>query len=524
MKALPIGIQDFKDLRTSQIDYIYVDKTEYLYNLATSGKVYFLSRPRRFGKSLMISTLNYLFQGEKELFKGLWIEDKWDWDDKYPVIRVDFSNIAFEYVDELKGIIDSKINIVAQEYEIGLTEENYALRFTELILKLKQKHNKNVVVLIDEYDKPILDHIRKKGLANEIRDVLRGFYSVIKASDEHTKFVMLTGITRFSKVSIFSGLNNLEDITMVNEYSTMLGYTQEELEHYFSEYIDRLAGEMDKSREEILSQIKEWYNGYRFSKKGERVYNPFSTMLLLKQKEFEAHWFETANPKFLIDLISEGDYFLPELENMEVGGEVLESFEIDTLPIEPLLYQTGYLTIESAKIDPRGFWLYKLGLPNKEVQVAFNEHLITYLTNVKPSERLRIQNNLYALLFNGDIEGFERQLKALFASLPYNSYVKNNIAHFEGYYLNVLFTYLAALGVPIIAETTTNRGRMDLTLEFRNKIYIIEVKVGEGSALKQIKEKRYWEKCQNRGKEIVLVGIIFDENERNISKVEWERV
>ena len=521
MDKLPIGVQDFAKLIKE--GRIYVDKTEYLYNLINNGNVYFLSRPRRFGKSLMISTLNYLFQGEKELFNGLWIDDKWNWDDKHPVIRVDFSKKEFKSSDELRVKISNILENAADMYDVELETSSYEEKFEELILKLKQKYNKNVVILIDEYDKPILDHIIEKGLANEIRDVLRGFYSVIKASDEHIRFVMLTGITRFSKVSIFSGLNNLEDITMVNEYSTMLGYTQEELEHYFSGYIDGLAEKIKKTREEILIEIKKWYNGYKFSDEAERVYNPFSTMLLLKQRRFEPHWFETGNPKFLLDVINEEGFFLPEIDNVVLSVEELGNFDIDHLSVRPLLYQTGYLTIDYVEyIDEIGETLYHLGFPNMEVRKSFNHALVRYLTD--EAQVAQKSKDLALSLVREDMEGFERQLKALFASLPYNSYVKNNIAHFEGYYINVLFSYLDGMGIFANVEEVTNKGRVDLTIEFKSKIFIIEVKVGEGSALKQIKEKRYWEKYQDRGKEIMLVGIIFDENERNISKVEWEKV
>ena len=382
MKTLPIGVQDFKVLRTSEEDYIYVDKSELLYNLVKGGRVYFLSRPRRFGKSLMISTLDYLFQGEKELFKGLWIEDKWNWDDKYPVIRVDFSKIKFKNSEELQKLIEEKLDEIAIKENIRLSGVNYSSKFDNLITVLKQKHNKNVVILIDEYDKPILDHIIEKGLANEIRDILRGFYSVIKASDEHIRFVMLTGITRFSKVSIFSGLNNLNDITMDNKYSTMLGYTQEELEHYFSAHIDALSKELDAKREFILSEIKDWYNGYKFSRKGERVYNPFSTMLLFDKGEFKAHWFETGNPKFLLDVINEEGFFLPEIDNVVLSVEELGNFDIDHLSVRPLLYQTGYLTIDYVEyIDEIGETLYHLGFPNMEVRKSFNHVLVRYLTD-----------------------------------------------------------------------------------------------------------------------------------------------
>jgi hypothetical protein len=376
---------------------------------------------------------------------------------------------------------------------------------------------------VDEYDKAILDHITDKELARQVREVLRGFYAVIKAMDGNIKFVMLTGITRFSKVSIFSGLNNLEDITMVREYATMLGYTQEELEKNFEEHIESLSEEQGISKERTLEKIKDWYNGYRFSNKDARVYNPFSTMLLLKHKEFKSHWFSTANPKFLIDILQEGDYFIPEIENIAVGREILDNFDIENITLEPLLYQTGYLTIKDARITRKETTVYKLTMPNKEVQISFNDILITKLTNRKNGEVENAQDRIILALEEGDICSFEKELKAIFAGIPYENYVKNNIAHFEGYYASVVYAYLASLGFAIIGEDVTNRGRIDITLKMKDKTYIIEFKVGE-NALEQIKERKYWEKYKAEEKEIIILGIEFDESQRNVSKVEWEKV
>ena len=393
MKKLPIGVQDFRKIREE--DYLYVDKTKILYEIVEKGDVYFISRPRRFGKSLMISTLDCMFRCEKELFKGLWIEDKWNWEDKYPVIRVDFSSFKPNTGEELKDSLSKRMEEIGRKNELKLSEGRYEEKFKDLISKLKEKYKKNVVVLVDEYDKPILDHITKRELAAEMREVLKGFYTIIKAMDGDIKFVMLTGVTKFSKVGVFSGLNNLNDITMASYTATLMGYTQEELESNFEEHIKELAKERKKSVEEILELIKDWYNGYRFTEKEVKVYNPFSTLILFNQKKFDNYWFASGTPTFLINLLKEGDYFIPSLENLCAGGIMLNSFEVENVALEPLLYQTGYLTIRDVELKVRGTLLYKLTMPNKEVQISFNDILITELTGKKNGEVIDRQEELY---------------------------------------------------------------------------------------------------------------------------------
>ncbi|NPA49256.1 MAG: AAA family ATPase, partial [Thermodesulfobacteria bacterium] len=332
MKKLPIGIQSFEVIRTE--GYYYVDKTPFVKKLVDEGKYYFLSRPRRFGKSLFLDTLRQAFLARRELFKDLFLENHWDWSVKYPVIYISFGAGVIKNPEHLNLRINEIFQNHGKLYGVNLKYRTPEGRFEELIILLKEKYRKKVVVLVDEYDKPILDNIEKKETAIEIRESLKNLYSVIKDADPYLKFVFITGVTKFSKVSLFSGLNNLKDITIHPEYATICGYTQSEFEHVFA---DRLKG-LD------LEEVKRWYNGYSWL--GEPVYNPFDILLFLDFREFRPFWFETGTPTFLIKLLIEKKYFIPELENLEVGEELIESFDVDTIRPETLLFQTGYLTID----------------------------------------------------------------------------------------------------------------------------------------------------------------------------------
>ncbi|MCD6185230.1 MAG: AAA family ATPase, partial [Deltaproteobacteria bacterium] len=315
MKNLPIGIQTFSDI--IQNDYLYVDKTEKVFDLVKNPKgVYFLSRPRRFGKSLLISTLNKIFEGEKELFKGLWIykaDLAWE---KYPVVRIDFSKSKARNEDELINYIVYQLDKIAQVYGITLKQTQYDIKFDELLTKLNQINK--VVILIDEYDKPIIDNIENKKLAIELREILKGFYTIIKACDEHIRFVLLTGVSKFSKAGVFSGLNNLEDISMDAQYSSLLGITMQEMEICFKEHIDLFAKSEGIRKFELIGKIRYWYNGFCFSKSCTKVFNPFSALLLFKKHNFSNYWFESATPSFLIKLIKEKNFDIEKMQNLEV--------------------------------------------------------------------------------------------------------------------------------------------------------------------------------------------------------------
>jgi len=507
MKKLPIGIQTFEKLIND--DCLYIDKTKLIYQLITSGSVYFLSRPRRFGKSLLLSTLEAIFKGKKELFKGLWIYDQpFQWKE-HPVIRIDFSKIQFESVPELKTEIIQLLDGNAREYGIDLQEEKYHARFAELIRKLAQISK--VVLLVDEYDKPILDHITDVKTAKEIQETLKGFYTVIKASDEYLKFILLTGVSKFSKVGVFSGLNNLEDITSSMDYAAILGYTQQELDFYFVDYIDALMNTTKQNSENISQLIKQWYNGYRFTIAEIYVYNPFSTLLLFKHRQFKNYWFESGTPTFLIDLITENNFEVPTIDNIAVGENAFSSYEIGHLFPIPLLYQTGYLTIK----DFVGR-LYTLGFPNLEVEDSFLQYLSEAYSKVPKELTENYLDKLIRALNSADMANFFENLKVFFANIPYTL----NIS-LEKHYQTIFYIIFTLLGLRIQAEVVTNKGRIDVVIELADTIYLFEFKLNgtKEQALEQIKSNDYAQKYQGTTKQIILVGVEFDKVTRNVG--EW---
>ena len=505
MKRLPIGIQTLRKIIEG--DYIYIDKTKHALELIDRYQYVFLSRPRRFGKSLFIDTLYEIFTGNKELFKGLYIYDKYDFE-PYPVIRIDWSgNFSTQESTEIvaKSIMDRNQELLG--IECSSTDAGVCLG--ELIFNAYKKYGKPVVVLIDEYDKPILDNIADVKEAEKRRNFLRGLYVHLKANDAYIRFVMLTGISKFSKASIFSGLNNLEDITLNPNFATICGYTQNDLETVFAEALK--GADMDK--------VREWYNGYNFL--GEHVYNPFDILLFIRnQFSFKPYWWESGTPFSLIELLKTRHYYLPDLEHLRIDETILSSFDIEDLQIEPLLFQAGYLTIDKVlEYEYTEVKEYLLRVPNKEVQISLNKLFFKYLTG----EMYRIDTQLLKDLWHGQPGTLKTSLQRLFASIPYNNYVNNTISIYEGYYASVVYAYLASLGFRLIAEDVTDRGRVDLTIFAGKNIYIIEFKVGGDDALQQIKQKRYWEKYTGQGN-IFIVGINFDDNERNISKFEWEKL
>jgi hypothetical protein len=508
MKKLPIGIQTFQKIRKD--DYIYIDKTKLAIELVNNHSYVFLSRPRRFGKSLFIDTLQELFEGNKELFKGLYAYDNWDFEEKYPVIKIswsgDFRTLKSTKIRAIDVLRDNR-----EKLEIDCKfPNNPSSCLAELIKRSYKKYNQQVVVLIDEYDKPILDNLDNLEIAKETREFIKGFYSVLKDNDRYLKFVFLTGVSKFSKVSIFSGLNNIQDISLDKRYGNICGYTQKDLETSFKEYL----------KDADLKQVKKWYNGYNFL--GESVYNPFDILLFIDNSLiFRNYWFETGTPSYLIKLLKEKNYFIPQLENLVVGEELINSFDIEEIKLETILFQAGYLTIDKMIQTRRMKIEYKLKIPNREVLMSLNDLFIDYLTTKIENQ---IQDKLYDILYDKNIKELESVLTSLFASIPYNNFTNNNMQNYEGYYASVIYAYFASLGVDIIAEDVTNLGRIDLTLIIRDKIYIIEFKVGNENALNQIKQKEYHKKYVSENKEIILVGINFDKEKRNISKVEFEEM
>jgi len=514
MKKLPIGVQTFSKLREG--GYCYVDKTDLIYQLThRAGDYYFLARPRRFGKSLLVSTLKAAFSGQRTLFKGLYLEKNWDWDIEYPVIDISFGGGIFDSRETLEKTIHSILNGHAFNNGIELIENAIHLKFKELIQRLNSKYKRRVVILVDEYDKPILDNIDKTDTALEIREGLKNFYSVIKDSDAHIRFAFLTGVSKFSKVSIFSGLNNLNDITFEKRYATLCGYTENEIKLVFAEFLDGVD----------FKQLGKWYDGYNFL--GENVYNPYDVLLYLDSRVFKNYWFETGSPSFLAKLIQTRQYVVPQLEHIEVSETMLSSFDIDHIEIETLLFQAGYLTVQSVRQQgPRR--IFRLTYPNLEVKMSLTASLLSGFVRY-PLEQEQNLSAAYTALQQADFKALKAVFHAFFASIPHDWYRKNQLAGYEGYYASIFYCYFTALGLTVTAEDTTNKGQIDLTVRLGDKLYIIEFKVlGKtgtvGNALKQIKEKNYHEKFQQKGVVIHIIGVEFNKEERNIVGFEWERI
>ncbi len=514
MKKLPIGIQTFEKIATG--NYVYVDKTAIALQLIENGEYYFLSRPRRFGKSLFLDTLQDIFQGRKELFKGLAIHDQWDWKSTCPVIKISFGAGVHEGDNARDALDRTMISILKHNQKrLKLRCENITDAkecFTELIEAAYDKYGK-VVILVDEYDKPILDNISDKDTARMMRDRLKNIYSVIKDSDRYIKFVFITGVSKFSKVNLFSGLNNLNDITLDPRYATICGYTHHDLETTFKQYLQRVD----------MEELKDWYNGYYYL--GDKVYNPFDILLFIDKGAdyFENYWWSTGNPSFLLKLLQEKTWHIPEIENYTASAATLDAFDVDHIDLIALLWQTGYLTIKEKRRTSFGS-NYLLTVPNREIQTSLNVLFITYLTK-QTHETLQFQQGLHDCLKAGDLKGLEASIKRLFSSIPYNNFTNNKLQNYEGYYASVMYAYLASLGFELIAEDTTNHNRIDLTLKLDNKIYIFEIKAVDkatGKALEQIEAREYFLKYQG-DKTVYAVGIEFCKQQRNIRLFEWKQ-
>jgi len=459
MKKLGIGISDFKELING--NYIYVDKTQYIYNLINSGKYYFLSRPRRFGKSLLISTIEYLFKGERELYKGLYIEDKWNWEENYPVVRIDFIKTQVRDEKELEKELKATIIETGKGYGYKYNKEYTINRNFELLLKrIYEERKKQVVILIDEYDKPILDNIENKKEGEKIREKLKGFYTILKGLDRYIRFFLITVVSKFAKVSLFSGLNQLKDISLDPKYGNICGYTQNELEFYFKDYLQGLN----------LDEIKEWYNGYYFLQ--DTLYNPFDILLFLDSKEFNNYWYETGKTEFLFKLLKNKDYQLPYLTKAYYTNEILDKFDIEYISIEALMFQTGYLTIkEVKKIDNEKFFI--LNYPNKEVRQSFNKELLFYITH---EYQTNITSKLKLAIIQENIYEIKNQINIFLNSISYQI-LKN-----EYVYQAAIYGLIYSMGYNIIIEDNTSKGRIDLTILVNNSIvYIIEFKVIQNS-------------------------------------------
>ena len=452
-RKLPIGIQTFREIREDHC--YYVDKTAYMGRLVAEGKHYFLSRPRRFGKSLFLDTIKVLFEGNEPLFEGneplfegneplfegneplfegLAIHEQWDWSVRHPVLRLDFSRGHFKEPSQLQEDVAAQLD--AMEKQVGVSSDyaGAAVRFSQLIKALHERSGQRVVVLVDEYDKPILDALETPEVARANRDFLHGLYSTIKFGDAHLKFTFLTGVSKFSKVSLFSGLNNLIDITLDPHYSAICGYTEADLDAVFAPELPGLDRE----------EIQRWYNGYNWLGE-EAVYNPFDVLLLFRRRAFAAYWFETGTPTFLLETLLARGISAVDLDHMLGSEELLSAFDVDHIAPEALLFQTGYLTIRRTELRG-GRMYYRLGYPNREVQQSLNESLLNHLTG-NPARQAEHSARLYDLLLVNDFDGLKTLLEAFFDSIPYQCHTNNEIANtYEGYYASVFYSYFASLG------------------------------------------------------------------------------
>ncbi|MDX9701337.1 MAG: ATP-binding protein [Rhodocyclaceae bacterium] len=513
-KKLPIGIQTFREIREE--DYYYVDKTPHALRLIGEGKYYFLSRPRRFGKSLFIDTLAELFAGNEALFRGLYCHDRWDWSVRYPVIRFSFAEGIIENRSELEERIDFLLAHNAGRLGLEpLPGGSIHNRFSILIERAECKYGRRVVVLVDEYDKPILDNLTRPELARQMRDGLRDLYSVIKGQDAHIKFAMLTGVSKFSKVSLFSGLNNLNDITVEAAYSAICGYTDEDVDTVFAPELPGLDREL----------IRAWYNGYNWT--GEAVYNPFDLLLLFQKRDFRPYWFETGTPTFLVDLLRARQAMLPELGRAVAGEALLSSFDVGLIATEALMWQTGYLTIERVE-HAFGEHRYHLRYPNHEVYQSLSNALLHAWTGTQETPRPALNNKyrLGDLLLANDFTGMEQLFTSFFASIPHDWFRNNPIAQYEGYYASVFYAYFASLGLDIVPEESSNAGRLDMAVRFNGQVYLFEFKVvelePEGAALAQIKARGYADKYRDRNEPIHLIGVEFSREQRKVVGFEVE--
>jgi hypothetical protein len=503
MQQLPIGEQNFAKMR--RLNMLYVDKTEQIYRLLQGSNYNFLSRPRRFGKSLTLSTIRNIFQGEKELFKGLWIENQWDWSVKHPVVHISFNQIGYAEIG-LAAALTKALRQVADDFGVDVKSTTPGLLLRELILAMAAKHG-TVVLLIDEYDKPLIDFLNKNELsiAKENRAILKSFYSGLKddAAQAALRFFLITGVSKFSQVSLFSDLNYLSDITLNSKYNTLVGYTQEELLQNFEDYLQllqRKIGNVD--RPALLERIRRWYNGYSWDGT-ERVYNPFSILLLFENLNFGDFWFKSGTPTFLINLLKEQELYV--VDDMRVSGILFDSYDLENMDARALMFQAGYLTVK--QYDPYRN-RYTLGYPNREVEEAMNNYLIASLLNRMPVDALRPVELLEEGFLRNDLPKVIAVINSLLKDLP-SHLLDDKTEHFYHALVHLHFRYL---GLYLESEVHTSDGRMDALVQTPTHVYIIEFKLNVDAkvALAQIVEKQYAEKFRLIQKEIIGLGISFD--------------
>ena len=529
-RKLPVGIQSFEKLRRD--GYLYVDKTAFVRQLIQSSNPYFLSRPRRFGKSLFLSTLEAYFLGQKELFKGLYLEKAEEeqaefeqraaWE-AYPVLYLDFNTGNYIESDELGMNLNGHLCKWEKLYGVEPSEQNFALRFAGVITRACQQTGKQVVILVDEYDKPLLQTMGVNEELNEqYRNTLKAFYSVIKTCDQYIRFAFLTGVTKFSKISIFSDLNNLRDISMEEDYAGICGITQEELEANFQSEIQILATRQDLTYQQALAELKQWYDGYLFHPAGEGMYNPYSVLSALAKREIKSYWFSTGTPTFLVNYLKEAHYFIPDLDgNVELNESGLETYRAVSENALPILFQSGYLTIIGYIKEAR---LYKLGFPNDEVRYGFLENLLPAYSSLPLGDTGKSVWQFVQDIREGKVDSFMERMRSIIAGIPYDNFTEENMKLREQNYQTAVYLVFALMGQFVQTEVHCSTGRIDCVVYTVDSIYLFEFKLtGSGSAedaLNQIKEKEYAAKYQVNGKKIMLIGAGFDEKARTIK--DWK--
>ena len=516
-RLLPIGLQDFRTMR--ERGFYYVDKTSLIRQLVEEGHFYFLSRPRRFGKSLLLDTLRSAFNCREELFLGLDIHGHWDWSVPHPVVRLSFDG-KYNDPGEIEGDVIEQLEAAERQHGLAPapTSDTGPRRLRSVLDRLHRSAGRRVVVLVDEYDKPILDVLHDPELATANRDYLRGFYGIIKGSAEHVRFVFVTGVSMFSKVSLFSGLNNLEDISLDPRYATICGYTEDDLDGVFGPELDGLDRE----------EIRTWYNGYHW-RGGERVYNPYDVLLLLRNREFRPYWFETGSPNFLFRMLMEKSVSPMELESQLADMSLVSKFDVNDIGIEALLFQTGYLTIADEQKDDFDT-LYRLDYPNLEVRISLNRGLLGHLgkTGRKPLDEGR---ELRTLLEANDFDGFADRLRSYLSGVPYQWHATGDLARHEAWYASLLHMCFRAIGMDVRTEDASSRGRADMVVLTGGQVFVLEFKMADGegeaevaldAAIVQMRERGYAEKYRARGEPIHLLGVACGREARNLLEVRVE--
>ncbi|WP_455585622.1 ATP-binding protein [Bacteroides sp.] len=509
-KIYPIGIQNFESLR--QDGYFYIDKTALIYQMVKTGRYYFLSRPRRFGKSLLISTLGAYFQGKKELFTGLAMESlEKDWI-KYPILHLDLNIEKYDVPESLDNILEKSLTEWEKLYGAEPSERSFSLRFAGIIQRAREKTGQRVVILVDEYDKPMLQAIGNEELQRQFRNTLKPFYGALKTMDGYIKFALLTGVTKFGKVSVFSDLNNLDDISMWNKYIEICGVSEREIHENLEAELHEFAEARGVTYEELCAELKACYDGYHFTHNSIGMYNPFSLLNAFKRKEFGSYWFETGTPTYLVKLLKKHNYDLERMAHEETDAQVLNSIDSESTNPIPVIYQSGYLTIKG--YDER-FGMYRLGFPNREVEEGFIRFLLPYYTKISKVESPFEIQKFVREVESGDYDSFLHRLQCFFADTTYEV-VREQELHYE----NVLFIVFKLVGFYTQVEYKTSNGRVDLVLKTDKFIYIMEFKL-EGTAeeaLQQINDKQYALPFEMDGRKLFKIGINFSAKTRNIER------